>query len=142
MSLLATVMLAAGDWLVGIREGDIVVKRLPNSNVGDAFDIVEFWPIEGGKVYDILVHSGGRFPPATVDVTIPLWSLLSILMVPTVLLWRQRRPRPKVSQCPSCLYNLTGNLSGKCPECGTVVVTPGAMALRGTTPTAGAKPRP
>jgi len=143
MSMLATVMFAAGDWLVGIRLGNMVVKRMPNSNVGRAFGILEFWPIEGGKVYDILVQSGGRFPPATVDVTIPLWPLLAILIVATVLLWRQRRPRPKVGQCPCCRYDLTGNVSGQCPECGTVVVTPAALAMRfAAAVSAGEKPRP
>jgi hypothetical protein len=33
-----------------------------------------------------------------------------------------RRPRPRA--CPSCGYDLTGNTTGVCPECG-VVTRPG-----------------
>ena len=33
-------------------------------------------------------------------------------------LFRHRRRRQK-GLCPQCLYNLTGNVSGVCPECGT-----------------------
>ena len=32
--------------------------------------------------------------------------------------WRRKVHKPL---CPSCHYNLTGNASGACPECGTVV---------------------
>ncbi|TWT42209.1 hypothetical protein RAS1_33390 [Phycisphaerae bacterium RAS1] len=31
----------------------------------------------------------------------------------------RRRRRGMLGLCPSCGYNLTGNLSGRCPECGT-----------------------
>ncbi len=30
--------------------------------------------------------------------------------------------------CSSCTYNLTGNLSGICPECGTPIVSAGNVA--------------
>ena len=37
-------------------------------------------------------------------------------------LWRQRRdPRLLPGHCDSCGYDLTGNTSGRCPECGTAV---------------------
>ena len=32
-----------------------------------------------------------------------------------------RRDRKHAGLCPQCTYNLTGNLSGRCPECGAVV---------------------
>lgn len=37
----------------------------------------------------------------------------------SVALLRLRYYRP--GHCPRCKYNLTGNLSGVCPECGTEV---------------------
>jgi hypothetical protein len=55
------------------------------------------------------------------------------IVVPTVvpvalstvlpLAWGVRRIWKKRSKgsCPECSYNLTGNISGVCPECGTVV---------------------
>ncbi len=51
-------------------------------------------------------------------VAIPLWLVLLALAGPTVVLWRRDRPIPR-GHCRSCGYNLTGNVSGVCPECGT-----------------------
>jgi hypothetical protein len=51
------------------------------------------------------------------SVVIPLWVLVVIGLVPFVgLAWRGRRIPPKC--CPTCGHNLTGSVSGKCPECG------------------------
>jgi hypothetical protein len=38
------------------------------------------------------------------------------------LLWRKRGHRT-LNGCPTCGYNLTANISGVCPECGTVIFT-------------------
>ena len=52
-------------------------------------------------------------------LSLPLWMLLTVLAVPTALLsWPARRPPP--GHCP-CGYDLRGNVSGRCPECGTRV---------------------
>ena len=58
----------------------------------------------------------------TIAVRIPVWQLvvaflaLPILLVgwPAARRWRRRRR----GQCEACGYNLTGNVSGVCPECG------------------------
>ena len=68
-------------------------------------------------------------PPATVvgtvyariwTVVLPLWIPLAVVALPTGLLWWRTRP-PKPGHCPHCGYNLTGNVSGVCPECGDKV---------------------
>ena len=52
----------------------------------------------------------------------PLWCLALVALIPTVFLWwRDRRIPPGF--CERCGYNLTGNVSGRCPECGTAIVT-------------------
>ncbi|HPF38861.1 MAG TPA: hypothetical protein P5081_17190 [Phycisphaerae bacterium] len=38
--------------------------------------------------------------------------------------WRQRRTLSDAPLCPICFYNLTGNASGVCPECGEMVSEP------------------
>lgn len=53
----------------------------------------------------------------TGTVTCPLWLLFILVAAPTLALWyRDRRPPP--GHCQSCGYDLTGNTSGRCPECG------------------------
>ena len=48
---------------------------------------------------------------------LPLWIPLLLTMIPTTFLcWRDNRRPP--GHCASCGYNLTGNVSGVCPECG------------------------
>jgi hypothetical protein len=37
--------------------------------------------------------------------------------------WRYRRHQPEAPLCDGCGYNLTGNTSGRCPECGSSVPT-------------------
>jgi hypothetical protein len=57
--------------------------------------------------------------PGWLDVYVPLWLLLLATGVPTALLfWRDRRRIPP-GHCQTCGYDLTGNVSGRCPECGS-----------------------
>ena len=49
---------------------------------------------------------------------LPLWMPLLLIAVPTtILFWRDRRRIPP-GCCRVCGYDLTGNTSGVCPECG------------------------
>ena len=51
---------------------------------------------------------------------VPLWLPFLIVLIPTIFLFWGDRRYPKGS-CQSCNYNLTGNTSGICPECGTPI---------------------
>ena len=62
------------------------------------------------------------------SVSAPLWGLAILFsLYPTVGFIRapvQRWRRRKRGVCVRCGYNLTGNVSGVCPECGTEVHQP------------------
>ncbi len=52
-------------------------------------------------------------------IRVPLWIPLSVIL----LLWLlARRKRPTPGHCVKCGYDLTGNRSGRCPECGTAAM--------------------
>jgi len=73
--------------------------------------------------FDIARYTGGR---VTLRVLIlPYWFIFVITgalpiycVVRTQHRYRVRRHRLKNNLCISCGYNLTGNISGTCPECG------------------------
>ncbi len=54
-------------------------------------------------------------------VAAPLWLPFLSTVVLTVLVWRRRRLLPGL--CENCAYDLTGNESGICPECGIPTCT-------------------
>lgn len=53
-------------------------------------------------------------------VRLPLWPLLLFGAIPTVLMWHRDRSIPP-GRCKHCGYDLTGNVSGRCPECGATI---------------------
>jgi len=56
--------------------------------------------------------------------TLPLWIPFILVAIPTLYLWRADRRIPP-GHCQKCGYNLKGNVSGICPECGTNVTCSG-----------------
>src|ERR1700722_1913560 len=69
-----------------------------------------------GIVYTRRGDEGGGFH----YLLLPLWSINATLFVlPAFWLWRRFRPTRPPGCCNKCGYNLTGNISGVCPECGT-----------------------
>jgi hypothetical protein len=54
-------------------------------------------------------------------VKVPLWIPMIGCALPTVLLWWHDRRRILAGECRRCGYDLTGNVSGRCPECGVAV---------------------
>lgn len=64
-----------------------------------------FWP-EAGQIGPFRIY------------TLPLWIPFAFFALVTLDLWRKSRRHPP-GCCRKCGYDLTGNVSGKCPECGT-----------------------
>ena len=48
----------------------------------------------------------------------PAWLAILAVALPTAILWYRDR-RPPKGHCQRCGYDLTGNVTGVCPECGS-----------------------
>ena len=55
------------------------------------------------------------------NLILPTWLLLLVSAAATTFVWRRAQVNPERNGCRKCGYNLTGNVSGVCPECGTAV---------------------
>lgn len=54
-------------------------------------------------------------------VVLPIWLFALLFLVLTIHLIRRSRRRFPAGCCAKCGYDLTGNMSGVCPECGAAV---------------------
>ena len=63
-----------------------------------------------------------------VELSLPLWLLLTLALPASGWLWW--RDRSRRGFCRRCDYDLTGNVSGVCPECGSKIA--GLSVLGGT----------
>jgi hypothetical protein len=68
------------------------------------------------------VYGSWRTWSAPVWAVIPLPLLLGLYSVRVMIAQARLRHRRRMGYCLHCGYNLTGNVSGVCPECGTPVV--------------------
>ena len=86
--------------------------------VGYHKSVDDFWwdvrrNIQTGPLFWWFDYQPGR---ASCFIT-PLWLPLAVIGVPTILAWRRDRRIPP-GHCQRCGYDLTGNVSGRCSECG------------------------
>ncbi len=67
-----------------------------------------------------LPNVGSRPGQRAIQVVVPIWVLVAwTALLPALVLWKHMsRPR-RPQTCSKCAYDLTGNISGTCPECGT-----------------------
>ena len=65
-------------------------------------------------VPEVLAHPTSNGSRLTIHV--PSYLLFLVAALGTVLVWRIRPIQP--GHCQYCGYNLTGNVNGRCPECG------------------------
>ena len=97
----------------------IVVATVLNSWQG------YYFPVSGGWFVGFTFRSWPAIwkPwPGMTLLSLPTWMFLLAALIPTVLAWRRLR-RPLPGHCRKCGYNLTGNVTGKCSECGTTFET-------------------
>ncbi len=101
------------DGSLTLRTGrDVPARRPPAPAIRSAL----------GLRHEVAEFGGGRRNYRVHTVGIPLWMPLVLFAAyPVAILWRgpiRRRLRGQQGQCPVCGYDLRGNKSGVCPECG------------------------
>jgi len=70
------------------------------------------------RPYWVRISNSVRSTRRAWRIILPLWIPFLLCAAPTALiLWRDRR-RSLPGHCGKCGYDLTGNVSGVCPECG------------------------
>jgi hypothetical protein len=82
-----------------------------------------------GFGYDHGLHGTPGTPlvsnvPSYWRILVPSWFAAAVLLTPLAIVffrYNRRRKRIRHGLCPTCRYDLTGNVSGVCPECGTAV---------------------
>jgi hypothetical protein len=85
------------------------------------------WGVLRKYPFPTIYHQQGKYlspiylPFDDYLVMTPLWLPFLFLLIPTVLLWRRGRRKPRPGFCQACGYDLTGNTTGICPECGQEV---------------------
>jgi hypothetical protein len=89
----------------------------------------EFTPPTVASSYRVTYERAGRTITTFVsfrywELAVPYWSLVSLAaawLAARLVVVRRRRARSRAGACHGCGYDLTGNVSGTCPECGAAV---------------------
>ena len=117
------------DWLVGLEPHGAFICIL-RSRADPAGTVVDQSSRLLGFRYETRDIARPGRPPSPVHtgtaLLVPYWFLWALTgILPMAWLWRWRRNRHLKSDgmphCAKCDYNLTGNVSGICPECGTPI---------------------
>ena len=111
-----------GRWGPGYRFGSGLHVGIGNGKVGSFTRIDDY---KFGYCFscfinpndDMVVMTGPYSERGGRAVAVSLLKLSFLIAIPTYILWRRDRRHPP-GHCQGCGYDLTGNESGMCPECG------------------------
>ena len=110
--------LVADDWLVSTHSGNFFVV----SNMAPAKIDTQFFTQErnnfGFSSPAVQLQNSPNPSLRSAVVRIPYWLVLIVTSFPTAWLWHRDRRRIRPGRCRQCDYDLTGNTSGVCSECG------------------------
>ena len=101
-----------GSKMVCVLQGDF---RIYFGSASPTFRNLGFYYSFDQNAWSSVLPSFGPF------IIIPVWFSLIATALPTAYLFYRDR-RPPRGHCQKCGYNLQGNVSGTCPECGNEVV--------------------
>jgi hypothetical protein len=130
-----------GERSISLVKGSISYVRPPAR--WPRFDPPYGWNVERWPWPDVWVarwwwppvslDSWGAFgsPASLVGIHVRVWLLLACAAALTGLLWWLDRHRSP-GHCQACGYDLTGNVSGRCPECGALIAHVAETDKKGT----------
>lgn len=96
---------------LAVRQGSVYFWWSPGG-AADGWSILPSWRYRDWWLDFISLRAGARHG------WLPLWIPLLLAVGGTAwLAWRRRHCFPP-GTCQNCGYDLTGNVSGRCPECG------------------------
>ena len=87
--------------------------------LGSALEVFIYWNARYGSGRPR--ENGGQAPSALHAGLSALLALFYVAASFTMLRYRRLMQRRLRGECVRCGYSLTGNVSGVCPECGTVL---------------------
>jgi|GEM_PF-4044294 len=99
-----------------------------NGFSGNIFD----WPHANSRIGLEMPYF--RIDSARGDIySLPLWlpNLLTAVMLSFLVVRDKKHARQSTTTCLDCEYDLTGNESGTCPECGTAIAPPNKSEVAG-----------
>jgi hypothetical protein len=113
-AMMVLALAAAGAWLTFILAA--MYERSRMLRFGEAALGATLVALTGWNAWRFGPHGGG----ATISYTgLAVGSCMLLLSIVTIHAGVRRQRREDAGRCEKCLYDLTGNVSGVCPECGT-----------------------
>ena len=113
---------------IGLKNQGVMFNRHPI--YAQIPQMTEFYRIDwrGIRFDSPQVGLAKQQQPGIYGFFVPYWLLLLLTAIPTAWLWHRDRGWKRPGCCLRCGYDLTGNTSGVCPECGDKVHPPAVLA--------------
>ncbi len=115
--LIAAAFVASAWWLIAVQAGGAGVD-IASGSLGVGLDEASTPGPAGRHPWGLSEWNYWRRGPRSISV--PLYALFLAVAIPTLLVWRFWPKPSKPGHC-RCGYDLRGNESGMCPECGVEV---------------------
>lgn len=140
-SAIWSVSIGGRAWYVFLFCGSVETAYVTHPGEGISDDLDEYWYEPGlfissdalrmsQPAYSYNWSYGALWPEFTwggeslggdTHLSVPLWMPLALIGLPTARLWWRDRRRGRAGCCAACGYDLTGNVTGRCSECGAEV---------------------
>ena len=120
--------IGADEGVFGVIHFFEVPRIAPLSNVPDLSGPIPWGRLTLGR-FELFQTCGGldlapSRPTLSAErgMRVPLWATTCLFLIyPGIAHFRRVSRRPDHPACTTCGYDLTANVSGRCPECGTPV---------------------